>query len=220
MPKVRFRPDLYSAEHVGTDLSDLRGRDTAEKVDPMKTLLTVAALALLTIAVRADSIPPAQFPNYVPINGVNSGSGSYNKQGNVISGSGQSYGGGTYFFGASGIPKFGGKFATGWLSVASPGVSTPGFNLSGALTKIWFNPVTGLLTANFQGQLRWSGGVVHIYYATFYETINPKTGSLSNGHLVYSTAPEPETWALMLTGILGLGLVARRKLGSRTPVEN
>jgi hypothetical protein len=167
------------------------------------------AISLLIIALAAsvpawcDSIPTS---NYVSINGAG-GSVTYNSNSPSIVGLGTTYDGGTYNYQASGTPIYGGRFATGSLTV-----STPNFSLEGSLSKIFFNPKTGLMQGAFIGQLREDGTVIHIYHSVFYETVNLGNDTNVSGHLVFSTAPEPGSMELLTTGLVGiLGVVLRRK---------
>jgi hypothetical protein len=51
----------------------------------------------------------------------------------------------------------------------------------------------------------------HIYHATFYERLTLKNHTNLGGWVSYSTAPEPETYALFLTGLLGIMWMMRRR---------
>jgi hypothetical protein len=171
----------------------------------MKTAISLLILALTaSVPAWGDTI---QISNYVSINGPG-GSVTYNASSPSISGSGMTYDGGTFSYQASGVPFDGGRFATGSLSV-----STPNFTLEGSLSKIFFNTKTGLLQGGFVGQLREDGTVIHIYHAVFYESVNLSNNTNVSGHLTFSTAPEPGSMALSITGLLGIfGIVLRQKI--------
>jgi len=169
----------------------------------MKTAISLMIFALAaSIPAWSDSI---SIDNYVSINGMG-GSVTYNPSSPSIVGFGTTYDGGTYNYQASGTPLYGGRFATGSLTV-----STPNFFLVGSLSKIFFNPKTGLLQGAFVGELREDGTEVHIYHAVFYESINLSNNTNVSGHLVFSTAPEPGSMALLTTGLVGILGVVRRK---------
>ncbi len=162
--------------------------------------LAILCVLLVPSALWADSIS-----NYIYINGA-TGSVVYNPAVPSIFGSGSTSDGGTFTFGASRTPLYGGKFATGFLNV-----NAANFTLSGMLSKIYFNPITGLFQGSFVGQLRENGLVLHIYHAVFYETVSLGQGTLQSGHLVFSTAPEPESLWLQGTGLAGIGGIGWRK---------
>ena len=168
----------------------------------MKYVLLLLCGMIGCACCHADSIP---IPNNIGINGPG-GSVTYNADPSIY-GFGTATGGGTFSFGASGIPLSGGRFATGYLTVA-----TPDFTLVGSLSRIFLNTGTGLLQGSFVGQLRWAGGVLHLYHATFYESIDLATHTMNGGYLVFSTAPEPGSLLLMGSG---LAVVSRHRAGCR-----
>ena len=167
----------------------------------MKIPLLLLPILAVSLA-HADSIPLG--PN-LAINGPG-GTVVYNGDPS-ISGYGPALDGGSFYFSASGIPLNGGKFASGTLSV-----STPDFTLNGALSKIFFNPKTGIFQAAFTGRLGWPGGAMEVYHATFYETINLQSHSFSHGYVVISSAPEPSSLPLVITGLVGITVLWRRKV--------
>lgn len=148
---------------------------------------------------RADSIS-----NYVLINEP-TGSAAYDPSAPSLAASGATFDGGSFNFSASGAPLYGGRFATGYLTV-----NAAGFSLVGVLSKIYFNPMTGLFQGAFVGELREAGQTLHLYHAVFYESINlgggafARQGTLAGGHVVFSTAPEPESLWLFETGLIGI----------------
>jgi hypothetical protein len=171
----------------------------------MKTAISLLIIALAaSVPAWGDAI---QISNHVSINGLG-GSVSYNASSPSISGFGTTMDGGTFNYQASGVPLDGGRFATGSLNV-----STPNFSLEGSLSKIFFNTKTGLLQGGFVGQLREDGMVIHINDGVFYETVNLSNNTNVSGHLTFSTAPEPGSMALSITGLAGiLGVILRQRI--------
>jgi hypothetical protein len=92
-----------------------------------------------------------------------------------------------------------GKFTTGFITMSSAA-----YSLEGQVSHIFFNPKTGLLQGQFVGQQIFAstGNHFHIYHATFYERFDLKNHTNLGGYVAFSTAPEPETYALFLTGLL------------------
>ncbi len=156
-------------------------------------LFLVLAVLLISAICRADPIP---FGNFIVTNQAG-GTVSYLQAigGSTLSGSGDGW-----------------LFSTG-IGINASGsldVTTSQFSLEGELSRIYFNVKTGLLQAQFVGQLRWPTGVFHVYHAVFYESIDLAHKTTLGGHVVISEAPEPGTIWLMLSGIVGV--IAKRLL--------
>ncbi len=155
----------------------------------------LAALLLFTATCFADPIP---FGNYIVTNSPG-GSVSYLQAigGSTLSGSGSGW-----------------QFSTtiGLNASGSLNVTTSQFSLEGEFSRIYFNVKTGLLQAQFVGQLRWPTGVFHVYHSTFYESVNLAQKTTRGGYLIISEAPEPETYWLMLSGVLGIAAGMKWKL--------
>jgi PEP-CTERM motif len=148
---------------------------------------------LQAIVCHADSLP---FGNNILTNGAG-GVVSYNPDPELI---GQGFNnGGQWLFEVTGA----GRLANGYLVV-----TTAAYSIEGSLSRVYFNTRTGLLQAAFVGQLRWPGGVEHIYHAVFYESIDLTNKTTRGGFVVFSTAPEPSAFWLMGTGLVGI--VGRR----------
>lgn len=150
----------------------------------MKTILV---LCLLSAFAFADSIL------------VNNAGGTNSFTVNPLSltGSGDNYS--FAFSGATSAAAVIGKFSTGWLTMSSAA-----YSLEGQISHIFFNPKTGLLQGQFVGQQIFAstGDHFHIYHATFYERFDLTNHTNLGGYVAFSTAPEPETYALFLTGLL------------------
>ena len=169
----------------------------------MKTPALPMILALaMSIPAWSDAIP---INNNVAINGAG-GSVTYSPTSPSIVGFGTTYDGGTYNYSASGTPLHGGRFATGSLTV-----STPNFSINGGLSKMFFNPKTGLLQGGFEGKVCEGGSCLNVYHAVFYESINLGNNTNRSGFLVFSTAPEPGSMGLLATGLIGIGVLKRKR---------
>jgi hypothetical protein len=144
----------------------------------------LAIFILLTASCFADPIP---FGNFIITN----------QPGGVV----------TYAQGIGGA--FVSGSGSGWLFQTGVGVTSSGtldvttalYTLDGTLSRIYFNTKTGLLQAQFIGQLRWATGVYHVYHATFYESISLANKTTNGGHVIISEAPEPTTLWLLGTGL-------------------
>ena len=177
----------------------------------MKTLLL--AFALISATALADTIHLNQYSNNsIPVNGL-TGLITYCPTCPSISGSGNTYYGGSVIFDASGFTKYG-RFAGGSLNIQSSMLV-----VSGSLSNVFFNPKTGLLQGQFSGTIWYNGAYIqtcrqhtcwNVAGGTFYESIDLKNHTMSGGRLVYSTAPEPNSLLLLATGLACTVLYRRR----------
>lgn len=166
--------------------------------------------AMLICLVLAS--PTALVADIIQVNG-SGGTAIYNRDTPSLFGTGPSIGGGSFTFSVSGVPPswVPGRFYTGYLTA-----TLGNFSLRGNLSRIFFNPRTGLLQAHFQGQLRDSTGVrlLSMVHAEFYERVDLRNGALDGGYIAYSTAPEPGTTGLFVIGV-GMIFLAGRQAGRR-----
>jgi len=144
-------------------------------------------LALLIVLATSLWANPIPFGNYITTNDAG-GTVVYAQGigGSILSGSGSGW-----------------LFQTG-IGINASGsleVTTAQYSLEGTLSRIYFNTNTGLLQAQFVGQLRWPTGVFHVYHATFYESVDLVNKTTRGGHVVISESPEPSTLWLLGTGL-------------------
>jgi hypothetical protein len=162
----------------------------------MRKIIQLAFLFSFCSLCWADGIPPGDYLY------INSSGGSVQMfSTGEISGEGIPAGGGTFSF-----------YGRGHAGSGALYVSDATFFLDGQLSKVFFNKKTGLFQGSFTGVFREDGQTIHLYHSVFYESVNMKTRTLNSGWLVYSTAPEPDSIWLGLTGLLAVGAAWWRRV--------
>lgn len=88
---------------------------------------------------------------------------------------------------------------------------TPGLNAGSTALSLGFASSTSIHVKT--SVLGGAAKTKEEWLATFADAQNWETGALPTGSIAVSAVPEPQTYALMLSGLLAVGFIARRRRG-------